>query len=81
MSALVPLVDTMLGGAIPGLHGTVIPGRAGERIAVQLLEHGRWRTVARPRLRAGGSYDIALPGRGTYRVLAGHLGAPAVSVG
>lgn len=81
MSALVPLVDTMLVGALPGLHGTVIPGRAGERIDVQLLERGRWRTIARPRLRAGGSYDVALPGRGTYRVLAGRLAAPAVAVG
>ncbi len=81
MSALVPLVDTMLVQALPGLHGTVIPGRAGQRISVQLLEHGHWRTVARPRLGAGGGYDLALPGRGTYRVLAGALAAPAVAVG
>jgi stage II sporulation protein D len=81
VSALLPLVDTMLVRAIPGMHGAVIPGRRGERIAVQLREHGRWRTVARPRLRAGGAYDIALPGRGTYRVLAGRLAAPSVAVG
>ena len=29
--ALVPLVDSLLAGALPGLHGTIVPGACGRR--------------------------------------------------
>jgi stage II sporulation protein D len=80
MTALVPLVDTMLVQAIPGLHGTVIPARAGADVLVELREHGRWHVVARPVLDAAGRFDLALPGRGTYRVLYNGLASPSLSV-
>jgi hypothetical protein len=80
ISALVPLIDTMLVQAIPGLHGTVIPAPAGARLTVQLREHGRWRTVAHPALKSGGRFDLALPGRGVYRVRFGDLTSPPVTV-
>ncbi len=79
-TALVPLVETMLVQAIPGLHGTVIPAPAGARLDVQLRDHGRWRTVARPQLGADGRFDLPLPGRGLYRVRYGALRSPSVAV-
>lgn len=81
MTALVPLIDTMLVQAITGLHGAVIPAPAGARIEVQLRERGRWQTVARPHLGSGGDFDLPLPGRGTYRVRYGTLSSPSIAVG
>jgi stage II sporulation protein D len=68
MAALVPLVDTLLVQAIPGLHGTVVPARAGAPLVVELRDHGRWHVVVRASIDGDGRYDVALPGHGTYRV-------------
>jgi stage II sporulation protein D len=80
--ALVPLVDAMLVQAIPGLHGQVVPAPAGGgSVSVELLDRGRWNTVASVGLLAGGRYDLALPGRGIYRVSYRGLTTPPVTVG
>ena len=79
--ALVPLVDELV-GAVAGLHGKVYPAPAPahSKIAVQLRTRHGWRTVIRARVGAGGAYDAALPGPGTYRVVYGGLSGPSVTV-
>jgi stage II sporulation protein D len=81
MTALVPLVDTMLVQAIPGLHGTVIPAPAGAHLRVELREHGRWHVVARPPVNRAGRFDLALPGRGVYRVAYRGLTSAPLTIG
>ena len=77
--ALVPLVDELV-GAVAGLHGNVYPAPAPahSKIAVQLRTRHGWRTVLHARVGAGGAYDAALPGPGTYRVVYGGLSGPSV---
>jgi stage II sporulation protein D len=78
--ALVPLVNSMLAGALPALHGRVFPAHGGEKLAVQVLDHKHWRTIAHTSLAADGRYDVALPGGGEYRVMYGGLTGPGVTV-
>jgi stage II sporulation protein D len=78
--ALVPLVDSMLAGALPGLHGTVFPAPAGASLTVQSLEGRIWRTVVHSRVGKGHGYDVALPGRGTYRIVYDGIDGPVVTV-
>jgi stage II sporulation protein D len=76
--ALVPLVQSLVSGTLPALHGTVFPGRQGEPITVQEQGAGGWQTVAQARLGAGGRYGVALPSSGTYRVV--YQGLPGAAV-
>jgi stage II sporulation protein D len=79
--ALVPLVDLMLIGAIPGMHGAVFPvSQLGGLVGVQLYERGRWRDVGEVAPGADGRFDLALPGRGTYRARYRRLTTPAITV-
>ncbi len=78
--ALVPLVDSMLAGALPGLHGTVFPARAGAPLTVQALEGHTWRTVTHGQVGEGNAYNVALPGRGTYRIVYEGIDGPVVTV-
>ena len=65
---------------IGSVAGHVLPGRAGERVAVQQQRGTRWLTVMRPRLRPGGRYRAAVTRSGTYRVLHRGAAGPAVRV-
>ncbi len=44
-----PLVHSLVADSVPGLHGTVFPGHAGDPVTVQMSEHGGWQTVPAPR--------------------------------
>lgn len=77
--ALVPLVDELVGAAA-GLHGNVFPAPAHGKVAIELRTRHGWHTVVRTRVGAGGSYDTALPGPGTYRVVYAGLSGPSVTV-
>jgi stage II sporulation protein D len=63
---------------IASVAGTVLPARAGERVRLQVRRGGRWVTVSRPRVRAGGRYRAAVTRPGTYRVA--HRGAAGPDV-
>jgi stage II sporulation protein D len=77
--ALVPLVDDLV-GAVAGLHGNVFPGPAHGKVTIELRTRHGWRTVLHARVGAGGAYDTALPGPGTYRVVYAGLSGPSVTV-
>jgi hypothetical protein len=47
---------------------------------VQALEGQTWRTVARTRVGKGHDYNVALPGRGTYRIVYHGINGPVVTV-
>jgi stage II sporulation protein D len=64
MTAIVPLVDTMLVQAIPGLHGTLIPARPGARLAVQLRVRRGWTDGRAARGRRRGALRPGAPGAG-----------------
>ena len=77
LTALVALVHNLVAGAMPGLHGTVFPGRTGDTVTVQVRHHGGWSNVTTTKLAAGGYYWVQVPGAGTYRVVYdGMDGAP-----
>jgi stage II sporulation protein D len=80
VAALVPLVNSILAGSLPELHGTVFPARAGDRVIVQAKDRGAWKTVGLGRISRGSGYDLALPGRGTYRVVFDGVAGPPVTV-
>jgi stage II sporulation protein D len=65
----------------PHVSGTVAPARTGARVRLQRLTAGRWATVARGRIRAGGRYELAAPEPGEYRVAYGDDVGPGVRVG
>ena len=52
------------------VFGTVTPARKGSRVVVQRRSRGRWRRAAIGRTAAGGSYNVPVKRRGTYRVRA-----------
>ena len=80
VTALMTAVGELVADAVPALQGSVFPARKGDPLAIQKAVRGGWRTIADTRLRAGGSYDVALPGAGSYRVVYAGLRGPAVSV-
>ena len=82
MAMPLSLVRTLIAhiAAIPGLAGTVFPGRAGARITVQERTGRAWRTTGHARLRSGGSYSVAPTRHGTYRIAYAGLDGPAVRV-
>jgi hypothetical protein len=79
--ALPALVRDIVSGAVPGLHGTIMPARRGDALTIQERQgsHG-WKTVAHTTVGAGGSYGLQLPGPGTYRVVYGSFSGPGVAV-
>jgi SpoIID/LytB domain protein len=78
--ALLPLVRDIVSGSVPGLHGTIMPARAGATLTIQRSGSGGWQTAAHTTVGPGGSYGLQLPGPGTYRVVYGSLYGPAVAV-
>jgi hypothetical protein len=80
VAALVPLVHNLVAGSMPGLHGTVFPGHAGDTVTVQVSSHGGWQTVATTKLGPGGGYSVQVPGGGTYRIQYDGINGPSVSV-
>jgi hypothetical protein len=63
------------------MHGAVFPlPQLGGLDGVQLYEGGRWRDVGVVAPGADGRFDLALPGRGTYRARYGTLTTPAITV-
>jgi stage II sporulation protein D len=78
--ALPALVRDIVSGAVPGLHGTIMPARPGDSVTIQQqVSHG-WKTVAHTTVGAGGSYGLQLSGPGTYRVVYGSFYGPATPV-
>jgi stage II sporulation protein D len=62
------------------LTGTVFPARRGTRYVLQERVAGHWDTVRRARLGARGSFRIAVPQSGVYRILCGGGVGPSVRV-
>jgi len=80
VAALIPLVRSMVAGALPALHGSVFPAAGGATVAIQEQQHGSWQTVTSVQLQRDGSYQAQLPGSGTYRVVYRGIDGPAVSI-
>jgi stage II sporulation protein D len=80
MNALVPLVDDLVRQSLPAIHGEVFPKNPRVSALIQVMRAGRWRFVARIRIRDDGSYEARLPRPGLYRIALGDIGGPAVRV-
>ena len=48
------------------LRGTVTPAARGRRVSLQVAREGRWKTIARTRTRADGSYKLRLRPRQAF---------------
>ncbi|HEY5316931.1 MAG TPA: hypothetical protein VIJ20_03050, partial [Solirubrobacteraceae bacterium] len=77
-----PLMRVLIArvAALPDLAGTVFPGPSGARIAIQERRSGAWRTIRHARLGSGGSYAVAPPRHGAYRIVYDGLDGPAVTI-
>jgi stage II sporulation protein D len=64
---------------LPAVYGSVFPAPRGSLLLVQRLSTGRWRTVRRAHLGAGGAYRVRLPAAGSYRVVYQGLAGATVS--
>jgi stage II sporulation protein D len=64
----------------PHVSGTIAPARTGSRVRLERLTAGRWKTVAKGRVLAGGGYELAAPQPGEYRVRYGEDTGPGVRV-
>jgi stage II sporulation protein D len=60
------------------LAGTVLPGSRGTRLVLQERIAGRWQTAGSTRLRSGGTYSVAVPHAGLFRVVYSWAYGPAV---
>jgi hypothetical protein len=78
--ALPALVRDIVSGAVPGLHGTIMPAHSGDELTIQQQGSHGWKTVAHTTVGARGSYGLQLPGPGTYRVVYGSYNGPGVAV-
>jgi stage II sporulation protein D len=65
---------------LPDVAGTVFPARPGALIAVQARAGGAWRTLRYARLLSGGSFVVAPPHHGVYRIVYDGLDGPAVAL-
>jgi stage II sporulation protein D len=73
------LVHNVFAPRIPAVFGKVFPGSKGSQLLVQQLSGRSWHTVRRTQLASGGSYNVKLPGAGTFRVQFAGLHGPTVS--
>ena len=80
VAALVPLVQDLIAGALPALHGSVFPPVKRGTFAIQVQSKGKWRTVQHGTLNSAGDFEAQLPGPGTYRILYQGLEGPPVHV-
>jgi stage II sporulation protein D len=78
--ALVPLVKSLVAGSVTGLHGSVFPAVTGVSVSIERSSGGHWQTVGSTNTLAGGSYDSAVTGAGTYRIVYRGLDGPAIVV-
>ena len=60
-----PRTRDALGGQPIHVHGRLLPGAAGRRVALQGLDAGRWRTLAASRTASGGGFDLRYAPGGT----------------
>jgi hypothetical protein len=67
--------------ATAGLHGSVLPGRSGETVAIQAMSGTAWKTVAHATLGSTGAYSVRLGAPGRYRVVYRSFDGPTVTVG
>jgi stage II sporulation protein D len=67
--------------AVAGIAGRLLPGRRGQRISVERRTGDAWRRVGSVRLRSGGAYRVGVTEPGRYRVRAGSVAGPVVSIG
>jgi stage II sporulation protein D len=77
-----PLVRAVISrvAVLPDLAGTVFPARPGALIAVQARAGGAWRRLRYGRLLSGGSFAVAPPHHGVYRIVYDGLDGPAVAL-
>jgi stage II sporulation protein D len=80
VAALVPLVDNLVAGSLPAVHGNVFPARRGATVTAEVSGRGGWRTVATGSVAADGSYSVQVPGPGTYRIVYDGISGPSVNV-
>jgi stage II sporulation protein D len=80
VAALVPLVDNLVAGSLPALHGNVFPAGRGGSVSVQVSDRGGWPTVATGSVAADGSYSVQVPAAGTYRIVYDGISGPSVSI-
>jgi stage II sporulation protein D len=66
--------------AAAGLSGSVLPAHRGAQVQVQLLRGTRWTTVRSATVDAHGRYRVAVPRRGSYRVVYWGDAGPSVRV-
>jgi stage II sporulation protein D len=67
--------------AAGALAGSVLPAHPGAEVQVQLQRGRRWATVGSATVDAHGRYRVAVPRRGTYRVVYWGDAGPSVRVG
>jgi len=60
--------------------GSVTPGHAGDKVAIERWMLTRWERVATTRLRRSGKFRVALEDKGLYRVITGRDVGPTVHV-
>lgn len=74
--------SALFGPLLPALvlEGSFDPAPPGRRLRVERREGGAWRPATTARTGRGGRYRVEVPGAGVYRVRAGDVAGPAVSV-
>jgi SpoIID/LytB domain protein len=70
----------VLGGP-PSLSGAVFPASRGAAVVLQHWTRHGWRNVGRTRIGTEGTYQLADPGSGSYRVLYDQVAGPTVTFG
>ncbi len=80
VTALMPLVEELVAGALPALHGSVFPPVKRAAFAIQAESKGKWRTILHGTLNSAGDFEAQLPGPGTYRIAYRGLDGPPVKV-
>jgi hypothetical protein len=78
--ALMPLVQDLVAGALPALHGSVFPPTKRGTFAIQAQSNQKWRTILHGALNSAGNFEAQLPGPGTYRIVYQGLDGPPVRV-
>ncbi len=67
-------------GALPELAGAMVPAPRSGRLVVERRSGATWERVGRTETSREGRYRTTVDGEGTYRVRAGTVSGPAVSV-
>ncbi len=78
--ALMPLVQDLVAGALPEVHGSIFPPPKHGAFAIQVQSSGKWRTIQRGTLNSAGEFEAQLPGPGIYRITYQGLQGPPLRV-